>query len=78
MTGAVLVCGLLLEAGHFDLFVHTYNHKGEVEPGHLLFQLKATDQPIIFPTESTEPGGCEAAGLVQANDSGTPGETESS
>ena len=28
-----------------DLFVHTYNDEGDVEPGRLLFQLKATDNP---------------------------------
>ncbi len=27
-----------------DLIVHTYNRRGEFEPGRLLFQLKATDR----------------------------------
>lgn len=30
-----------------DLFVHTYNDEGQVEPGRLLFQLKATDKPRL-------------------------------
>jgi hypothetical protein len=44
-----LLCGYSVEKiTHdygIDLFVHTYNDGGEVEPGRLLFQLKATDQP---------------------------------
>ena len=51
-----LLCGFSVERIRLDygidLIVHTYNHRGEIENGRVLLQLKATDR-IRFSADGT-------------------------
>jgi hypothetical protein len=52
-----LLCGFSVERIRLDygidLIVHTYNRKGEIENGRILFQLKATDRIKVSATGSS-------------------------
>ena len=64
-----LLCGYTVERMHhdygIDLELMTYNKNGEIEPGNILFQVKATDGLLLSEGQTTFPVRIERTHLVR-------------
>jgi Domain of unknown function (DUF4365) len=64
-----LLCGYTVERMHhdygIDLQLMTYNKNGEIEPGNILFQVKATDGLLLSEGQATIPVRVERLHLAR-------------